>query len=259
MNNRHTHPVLLTSALSALAFNLLGCATTVDSDEVLEHAIEHQDELGGATWQPNPEHVGVVAITSTFSKGSGAVWKSWSTPLIYGSYIITARHVLTQADELSPGSVTVKMGLQTATALYVRRYPLPDIDIAIIRVNKALSVNGSVNLIRALYRGDYNSLPQATLSCYGYGETAAGAGNLGTLRWAWFYASGYSPVNHVLTVSSWAGPTYFATIQSGDSGGPCFDVASNIAGTVSLGVQSGGGNTISMDPAVQTWLASNQF
>lgn len=222
---------------------------------------ERQEALGGATMLPSAEAVGVVKLTSTFASGSGAVWRSWKAASGQGSYVITARHVLSQADELTPSGITVKMGTQTARGVYAKRYSSADVDIAIIRVYPALKVNGSYAYTRTLYSEDYNQLPNGptALSCYGYGITGPGMNNFGTLRWAWFYASGYtgSP-NEILLLRSYDG-RYFATLESGDSGGPCLDTSSRMVSTMVLGVPApvGGGNTVAMDSAVRAWLTAN--
>jgi len=225
--------------------------------------------MGGKTNAPNPEVVGVVKVVPNFPPvGSGFVWRSFTTPVV-GSFVITVRHILTAFDESHPGpaadgtsaGVTVQMGSQTATAVFVARYFNADADIAIIRLNKQLVVNGSSVFERNLFSGDdsiLSSTSNTRLNCYGYDGTT-------TLRWGWFFGTGYVPIattppSHIITVSSFQSP-YNAFFQNGDSGGPCFDATSTVIGLVQLGVPppTGGGNITAMDSAVRGWLQAETF
>jgi hypothetical protein len=217
--------------------------------------------IGGKTTAPNPEVVGVVRITPTVPPtGSGFIWQSFSTPAP-GSFVITVRHILSEADEMDPSGLTVQLGSQSATAVFVARYPTTDADVGIIRLNKQFVVNGTSVFKRNLFSGDdslLNSTSNTQLNCYGYDGTT-------TLRWGWFYGTGYVPISsippsHIITVSSFK-PPYDAFIQGGDSGGPCFDGTSTVIGLVQLGVPppTAGGNITAIDSEVRSFLQSHTF
>ena len=229
---RHITATTLISALAASAtFGCMGVDVDSSTDESAISSVEQRiingDTVSGA------ETRGVVYLGLNYVHTNGASAGMMCTgTLLTNSWVLTAKHCLTgysyNGTDYSGSPSSVQALHQTASgndsitltgAANGTNYFLhPSIDVALIRLPSAFTVNGGTNTVfNTVISRNASELIGQSVICQGYGRNTYNSGSGTTLRTATLTIQDASGDNVLFT------PNPSSQIQwKGDSGGTCF-------------------------------------